>query len=183
MDDNGPLPPAGEFWDRIAHARLASKLSEAEFTSRVRAYGLDFRQEDVKKIESGLRPMTLEEALVIGDILKIELPTPRGPLKGQWANASFTRDLDRAKKEWNRIVERLDSLQKSTLDLVEMFTNMRITYALELKSSNMTGDRELLAKAEDLAAMLLATKRALGRLQLELAEDTGERGWAGQSSR
>lgn len=173
MDDDEPFPvAAGEFWAQVAHARAASELSEAEFTRRVRGYGLDFRQENVKEIESGLRPMTLEEALVMGDILKIELPTSPGPLKAQWANASLILDLARAKKELGRIVERLDSLQKATLDLIEMITNVRIAYALELKSAKVTGDRELLAIAEKLAATLLSTKMALGRLQLELADDT-----------
>jgi hypothetical protein len=184
MDDDGSFPvAAGEFWAQVAHARAASELSEAEFTRRVRSYGLDFRQENVKEIESGLRPMTLEEALVIGDILKIELPTSPAPLKAQWANASFILDLARAKKEMGRIVERLDSLQKATLGLIEMITNMRIAYDLELKSATVTGDRELLGIAEKLAATLVATKIALGRLQLELADDTSKRGPAGEARR
>lgn len=184
MDDDASLPAgAGEFWAQVAQARAASELSEAEFTRRVRGYGLDFRQENVKEIESGLRPMTLEEALVIGDILKIELPTSPGPLKAQWTNASFILNLARAKKELGRIVERLDSLQKATLDLTKMITDMRITYALELKSAKVTGDRELLAIAEKLAATLLETKGALGRLQLELADDTSERRPAGEAPR
>jgi hypothetical protein len=127
--------------------------------------------------------MTFEEALVVGDILKIELPTSPDLMMAQWANASFVRDLERAKKQWGGIVARLDSLQKATLDLIEMITNVRMAYTLELKSAKVPGDRELIVIAEDLAATLLKTKRALGRLQLGLADDIDERNPAGEGHR
>jgi hypothetical protein len=48
--DEGRLPWGGEFGARVAQAREAAEMSEAEFTRRVRAYGLDFRQETSERL-------------------------------------------------------------------------------------------------------------------------------------
>jgi hypothetical protein len=166
--DRVRLPSAGEFRVRAAQARAAANLSEAEFTRRVRDYGLDFRQENVAKIESGLQPMTLEEALVIGEVLHIEVPTSAGPIKAELANASFAGDLDRAQKQWHRLVERLASLEEATNDVVNGTIGIRMRYIADVKAAGGTGDQKLLSLAQSLIEKASATKKVLDLLQEEL---------------
>jgi uncharacterized protein YndB with AHSA1/START domain len=171
MDENADrvqLPSTGELRVRAAQARAAANLSEAEFTQRLRAYGLDFRQENVAQIELGLRPMTLEEALVIGDVLQIEIPTSAGPIQVELANASFARDLDQAQKQWHRFVKRLFSLQKATDDLVDSFLDIRLRYIEEVRTASGTTDQELLSLARSLIKKASATKNVFDVLQEEL---------------
>jgi hypothetical protein len=168
--DKGRLPWVGEFGARVAQAREAAKMSEAEFTRRVRAYGLDFRQENVMKIESGTQEITLSEALVLGEVLQIELPTSPGPIKAELANASFARDLERAQKDWLRIVERIASLQDATNDLISTSNNTRLTYTADMEAVGVTGDQKLLSLAQDLDEKLQSTKKALASLQAELGD-------------
>jgi hypothetical protein len=166
--DRVRLPSVGEFRLRAAQARAAANLSEAEFTRRLRDYGLDFRQENVARIELGLQPMTLEEALVIGEVLHIEVPTSAGPIQAELANVSFARDLDRAQKQWRRLVERLVSLQKATNDLVGSSTGIRLRYIADVKAAGGTGDQKLLSLAQSLMEKASETKKALDVLQGEL---------------
>jgi hypothetical protein len=159
---------ATEFRVRAAQARAAANFSDAEFTRRLRDYGLDFRQENVARIESGVQPMTLEEALVIGEVLHIEVPTSAGAIRVELASASFARDLDRAQKEWRRLVERLVSLHQATDDFVQSSAGIRAGYAADLKAAEGTGDQKLLSLAQSLFEKALATKQALDVLHGEL---------------
>jgi hypothetical protein len=166
--DRVRLPSAGEFRVRAAQARAEANLSEAEFTRLLRDYGLDFRQENVAQIELGLRPMTLEEALAIGEVLQIEVPTSAGPIRVDLANVSFAQELNRAQKQWRRVVERLVSLQKATNGLVDSFTGIRFRYVIDVKAAGGTEDEKLLALAESLVKKASATKSILDVLQDEL---------------
>jgi transcriptional regulator with XRE-family HTH domain len=171
MNENAgrvPLPSVGEFRVRVARARAAANLSEAEFTRRLRDYGLDFRQENVAKIESGLQPMTLEEALIIGEVLDIEVPTSAGPIQAELANVSFAEDLDRTRKQWRQLVERLASLQEAIDDLVDSSTGIRLGYISDVKAAGATGDQKLLSLAQSLMERASATKNVLDVLQREL---------------
>jgi hypothetical protein len=168
--DEGRLPWVGEFGARVAQARVAAKMSEAEFTRRVRAYGLDFRQENVRRIESGMQEMTLNEALVFGEVLQIELPTSPGPIKAELANASFARDLGRAQKDWLRIVERIASLQDATNNLIGTSDDLRMTYSADMEAIGTAGDQKLLLLAQALTKKLQSTNKALASLQAELGD-------------
>ena len=168
--DKGRLPWVGEFGARVAQAREAAEMPEAEFTRRVRAYGLDFRQENVRKIESGAQEITLNEALVFREVLQIDLPTSPGAIKANLANASFARDLERAQKDWIRIVERLASLQDATQSLIGTSDTMRMTYTADTEAVGVTGDQKLLSLAQDLDEKLQSTKKALASLQAELGD-------------
>jgi hypothetical protein len=168
--DKGRRPWVGEFGARVAQAREAAEMSEAEFTRRVRAYGLDFRQEDVRKIESGAQEITLSEALVFREVLQIDLPTSPGAIKATLANASFARDLERAQKDWLRIVERLASLQNATQSLIGTSDTIQMTYTAETEAVGVTGDQKLLTLAQDLDEKLQSTKKALASLQAELGD-------------
>jgi hypothetical protein len=92
--------------------------------------------------------MTLEEALVIGEVLQIEVPTSAGPIQAELANVCFARDLDRAQKQWRRLVERLASLQKATYDLVDSSVGIRLKDIADVKASGGTGDQKLLSLAQ-----------------------------------
>jgi len=162
--DRVELPSAGEFRHRAAQARAAANLSEAEFTRRLRDYGLDFRQENVVKIESGLLPMALEEPLVVGEALQIEVPTSAGPIRVDLANVSFARELNRAQKQWHRLVERLAGLQKATNDLVENSTGIRLAYIVDVRTASGTEDEKLLSLAQTLIQKASATKDVLDAL-------------------
>jgi hypothetical protein len=168
--DKGRLPWGGEFGARVAQAREAAEMSEAEFTRRVRAYGLDFRQENVRKIESGAQEITLNEALVFREVLQIELPTSPGAIKANLANASFARDLERAQKDWLRIVERLASVQDATKSLISTSDTMRMSYTADTEAVGVAGDQKLLSLAQDLDEKLQSTTEALASLQAELGD-------------
>lgn len=171
MDKNAggvQLPSVGEFRVRAAQARAEANLSAAEFTKRLRDYGLDFRQENVAQIELGLRPITLEEALVIGEVLQMEVPTSAGPIRVDLANISFARDIDRTQRQWRRLVAGLVSLQKASNDLVEGSTGIRSRYIVDVRTASGTEDEKLLALVQRLIENASATKDVFDALQEEL---------------
>jgi transcriptional regulator with XRE-family HTH domain len=57
----------------IAAARKAAGLSQAEVASELSMRGLPFQQQTVLKVEKGSRPLRLEEAVVLADLLGVEV--------------------------------------------------------------------------------------------------------------
>jgi transcriptional regulator with XRE-family HTH domain len=69
MPNQDPPRPAGaweaNFIEQMARLRESRKISQTELAKRLRAAGLPFHQQTIQRVESGERPVRLNEAFVI----------------------------------------------------------------------------------------------------------------------
>lgn len=78
----GELPWEATFVENVIRARLRLGMSQTELAKRVTEGGVKFHQQTVQRIESGTRPVRMNEAMVICHVLTMTLTdalTPKDP--------------------------------------------------------------------------------------------------------
>lgn len=70
---NRAVPWERNFREQMAHMREARNFTQTELARRLSVWGLPFHQQTVQRIESGQRPIRLNEALLIARELGVSL--------------------------------------------------------------------------------------------------------------
>lgn len=95
---------------RIRELRMARGLSQSDLASELSADGFQFRQQTVLKIEKGLRPLKLDEALAIAGVLGVQegilWERDRPIATDSWVIAAIQRVVE----EWEELTNSVDRL-------------------------------------------------------------------------
>lgn len=158
-------PWEGAFLQNMIRARRRAAWSQAELAHHLReGGGLPFHQQTVQRIEKGLRPLRLSEAVVIVKILKMgDLTTAISPDTADGAQSALRTSVRIAQREQTRLKQQLRQLSHSIRDSHHWLH-------LELKSytrtSQSTGqfDSDLRQAAENLLDRWIAYQAALRSL-------------------
>jgi transcriptional regulator with XRE-family HTH domain len=108
--------------------RKAKGYSQADLAGLLEQHGLPFQQQTILKIEKGSRPLKLEEAFVIADILGIELSSLTEQFGNDTIAAAATEILQRAaviarfKKGIEESRERQRQNEEENLQVIARFT-------------------------------------------------------------
>ena len=112
--------------------------------------------------------MTLDEALVIGEVLNLELPTSPGPIRAELANTSFHSEVEKVRRNWFHILGRFPSIQQGIIDLHASISGIQGSYIAEMRAVQSLSEKGLVQSAEDLTNKISKAKSGLEALQKAL---------------
>lgn len=130
-------------------------MSQVELATRLNDLGVSFRQQTIAKIEQGLRPLKLEEALLIGKALDVEDQSVWDwdvSIDTQVALKSALQEVMVAKAKVQTVVVELEHARENLKDFVRAFHE-------ELSEADRAAVRAALEKdGAELAAGTLAAR-------------------------
>lgn len=101
IEPSEELPWEATFVANIRRARMALGVSQTELARRVTARGVQgFHQQTVQRIESGTRPVRLNEAVTLADSLAMNLYETLGPSTTQEAARNIVSFVSMAQGRW-----------------------------------------------------------------------------------
>jgi transcriptional regulator with XRE-family HTH domain len=125
----------------IQEIRQSEGLTQADVAQAMAERGFPMHQQTILKIEKGLRPLRLAEALALAEVLKMDLglfsEEPLDETLSRWANDIQEAELRAigALEEWVREVrvarESLMMLSESGVDLEELSLGEELNFALD----------------------------------------------------
>jgi hypothetical protein len=157
-----------DFSTSVARARVAAGLSHADLAQRVRAYGLSLNAWDVQELESGERPVRLNDALILRMVLTVELPEVTEPDHQQLVTAAYSQSFAKVEKEWDGIVEDLARRRPKVLGTLQKAMYVRSTYEKAMSLAEGECDRELVKSLKELIQEVLAVIEGLADMDSHL---------------
>jgi len=158
------LPWERTFVENVTRARKAADMSQTELGKRIATKGLPFHQQTVQRIENGSRPVRLNEAVVIAEVLYLEFPDVMMPRTAERATATFEMELRSVRRE-------LESIGAQTADLVERvdsekqgFFTERSFYVRTMQGVAEQHNAGLAAEADDLIEKMRTVETELLRI-------------------
>lgn len=116
------LPWERTFVENVTRARKAADMSQTELGKRIATKGLPFHQQTVQRIENGSRPVRLNEAVIIAEVLYLEFPDVMMPKTAERATETIEGYLRLARGEWESVgvfisdvADRVDSAKQDLL--------------------------------------------------------------------
>lgn len=137
------------FRAQMEDLRSARQITQTALAEQVRERGFPFHQQTIAKIENGTRPVRLDEAYVIADVLGSSVPQMVLPLKQ-------ARDLQRLTDAW-RTASRL---RYAVLRAAAEYDSARQELAKEIRYLERTA-------ADDETLMRIETAKPLVGLSVE----------------
>lgn len=104
---------------QVYEARKAAKLSQAGLVEAIRAAGIEgWHQTTLSRVEAGKRPVSIDEAIAIADILETDLGLFYAPQQNKtitpakWGTLMFT--VDQIQRELDDLRGELEGLRPSS---------------------------------------------------------------------
>ena len=163
-----PLPWEAAFSSSVEQARKAAQLSPEEFARRLREYGLSFNAHTVEKIESGARPIRLNEALVISKVLQVELPQVKRTMRAELINQAYSKKLAMTMREWDKVVDHLNAAHHKVVKARQDSINLQSSYIEEMALAEGSPDAELVASMKAIEEQISRVKDGLDEIDNEL---------------
>lgn len=127
-DDAAPTAPEDGFRESMKALRAAQDLNQTDLARKIRDAGLAFHQSTIAKIESGTRPVRLDEAYAIAQALGSSADDmTRGPARARngWTMRSAHKDV-------------MESYETAKGAARELFENL-LDLEQEVKTARRTG--------------------------------------------
>jgi len=162
--EGGGLPWERTFVENVTRARKAADMSQTELGKRIAAKGLPFHQQTVQRIENGSRPVRLNEAVVIAEVLYLEFPDVMMPKTAERATETFEMELRSARREWESIGAYTADLAKRVDSEKQGFFTERSSYVRTMQGVAEQHNAGLAAEADELIEEMRTAETALLRL-------------------
>jgi len=150
-------------------------MSQTELARRIASYGLPFHQPTVQRVESGERPIRLNEAIVLCDILALELPEALQPETVERATQALLNFLRTARRDWEYILGNLGDLRDQVDAARQVLLMERDLYVHAIQAMGGDYDGDLAQSAEELADVMYQVEQGLRQIYgADGGEDYGE---------
>jgi len=161
------LPWERTFVENVTRARKAADMSQTELGKRIAAKGLPFHQQTVQRIENGSRPVRLNEAVVIAEVLYLEFPDVMMPKTAERATETFAMQMGFARREWESIGVQMSDLAERVDSEKQGFFTERSFYVRTMQGVAEQHDAAFASEADGLIERMRAVQTALLRLLVE----------------
>jgi transcriptional regulator with XRE-family HTH domain len=120
-NEAGGAPWEQAFIETMVRTRRGRSWSQTELAQRLSAGGgLPFHQQTIQRIESGSRPLRLNEAVVIARVLDLgDLETAITPPTPEGARSLMATSLKLSEDEYDRVTRRLDEIHVLATEAAE----------------------------------------------------------------
>jgi transcriptional regulator with XRE-family HTH domain len=111
--------PSAQLGRIVRLRRAGAGWTQADLGERMTEHGLSWRQSTVNRIETGLRPITWNEAVTLAALLDIDLSTAADTDEQKLRNetAALAREIDHDREQLAAKVARWHLMSRQLLDL------------------------------------------------------------------
>lgn len=150
------LPWEATFVANIRRARAALGVSQTELARRVTSRGVSgFHQQTVQRIESGTRPVRLNEAVVIADSLALNLYDTLGPSTTLEAARSLVTFVNTSQARWATHGSQADDLRRVAEDDVDTLEALIGVYAASASDEEVPLDEAWIKRLDEVRDRLV----------------------------
>ena len=149
-------------------------MTQTELARRAAEYGLPFHQPTIQRIEAGERPVRVDEAVVLSEILRMDMLAALTPSSPEAAARTLAAQNGVAATEMQGVESRAIPLALEVARLRTAVTRELDAYLMSLEGREVDADPQLTRAAELLIDRLSGAHRALLAAMAILAQ-----GWTG----
>lgn len=139
MPESRNLPWESKFGKRMKQERERDEISQTELAKRVTAKGIAFHQQTVQRIEAGLRPVRLNEAMVVAELLNnsldemVQSGTPKAARQEMGFHALrlvniLNRLEDLISREYDSLADAIEEMKTAINSYVRVCNKQNVKY-------------------------------------------------------
>lgn len=156
------LPWEATFVENATRARKALGMSQTALAKKVAAKGLPFHQPTIQRIEAGERPVRLNEAVAIAQVLMMEdLHEAITPNTVERATQILRLAIEQSREELNETFAHLQTFAQRADDAKEEISGELSFYVRTVQGLGHKSDKQISREAEDLASAWWSLHRVL----------------------